>query len=533
MALFNQSKSSSSKTVNLAGGEAYRQSAKMELATLLLTSFGQDQYYRNQSGVFKKLQTLLSSLDPLFAAKAAVFARRQYGMRSITHYAAAAIAPYIAGRAWAKDFYRQIVYRPDDMLEIAACYFHLAGKRRMLPNAMRKGFAKAFDQFNAYQLAKYRGEKKTVKLIDIVNAAHPVPTEKNAEALRALVNGQLRNEETWEAQLTAAGQNAIDVWEKQKQKKEVWIKLLREGKLGYFALVRNLRNILAQAPEAVPLACKQLTDPKRIKRSLVLPFRLYVAYKQLKGASPLPVPASFLPKQKNLLQHALEEAFGVETATEKDVDSNQNNKSLINLLKTALNQAIDIACDNIPALPNTLVVIDNSGSMDAPVSNSKHMKCNEAGALFGIAMAKACQADLMEFGTTARYIPYPPDQSVFAFSRSFAANNQVGQGTNFHSIFEEARRAYDRIVIFSDMQGWIGYASPVETFNNYKKRTGARPFIYSVDLRTYGSLQFPENQVFCLAGFSEKIFDVMQVLEKDPQALITAIEATPLGAVPA
>ncbi len=106
----------------------------------MLTSFGQDQYYRNQSGDFERLGILLSKIDPLFAAKAAVFARRQYGMRSITHYAAAEISSYAAGHTWAKDFYRQIVYRPDDMLEIVACYFHIAGKRRMLPNAMRKDF---------------------------------------------------------------------------------------------------------------------------------------------------------------------------------------------------------------------------------------------------------------------------------------------------------------------------------------------------------------------------------------------------------
>ena len=59
------------------------------------------------------------------------------------------------------------------------------------------------------------------------------------------------------------------------------------------------------------------------------------------------------------------------------------------------------------------------------------------------------------------------------------------------------------------MQGWIGYHNPSNACNIYKAKTGANPFIYSFDLAGYGTLQFPEHQVFCLAGFSEKVFDLI------------------------
>ncbi len=45
------------------------------------------------------------------------------------------------------------------------------------------------------------------------------------------------------------------------------------------------------------------------------------------------------------------------------------------------------------------------------------------------------------------------------------------------------------------------------------------------DLLGYGSMQFPERKVMTLAGFSEKVFDLMQITEKDPQVLIKTIEA--------
>ena len=98
------------------------------------------------------------------------------------------------------------------MMEIMA-YFHENGGKS-LPNAMKKGFAAAFDKFDAYQLAKYRGENKSVKLVDLVNLVHPFPNEKNADALKALVAGELKSTGTWEAKLTQAGQKAGSELEK-------------------------------------------------------------------------------------------------------------------------------------------------------------------------------------------------------------------------------------------------------------------------------------------------------------------------------
>jgi len=106
--------------------------------------------------------------------------------------------------------------------------------------------------------------------------------------------------------------------------------------------------------------------------------------------------------------------------------------------------------------------------------------------------------------------------------------NARAAGTNFHAIFEKAKRAYDRIIILSDMQGWMGGYAPTGSFKNYKKKYKADPYIYSFDLQGYGSLQFPEDNVFALAGFSEKIFDLMKLLETDRNALIKKIEAIEL-----
>ncbi len=174
------------------------------------------------------------------------------------------------------------------------------------------------------------------------------------------------------------------------------------------------------------------------------------------------------------------------------------------------------------------MVVDNSGSMGSPVAGSQHVKCNETGALFAFALAKRSNADLMEFGTSARMIDYNLGQSALDFALKFERQNKVGHGTDFKAIFRGLNRSYERIVIFSDMQGWLGHWSPKKAFTKYRERTGADPFLYLVDLRGYGTLQFPEPKVATLAGFSEKMFETMTLTETDPRALIHRVEAVVL-----
>ena len=104
--MFNKLKNRTKRITNRAGGDAFAQSPKMELASILLTSFAQDQYYRSANDTFKELTALLAKVDAKFAAKAAIYARNEFGMRSITHVQAAEISAYVSGQPWAKDFYK-------------------------------------------------------------------------------------------------------------------------------------------------------------------------------------------------------------------------------------------------------------------------------------------------------------------------------------------------------------------------------------------------------------------------------------------
>lgn len=471
MARFNETVTPA-KTVNLAGGKAYKQSPELELVSILLTSFANDTFYKKANDTFETLKALIVKCDKLFVAKAAIYARTQFGMRSITHVAASELAKHISGEKWAKDFYAAVVYRPDDMMEILSYHATHNGK---VPNSIKKGFAKAFDKFDKYALAKYRGEGKGYKLIDVVNLVHPVPVEKNKEAINALVKGELKSFDTWETELSKTGQIAANEEEKADLKKDVWVKLIREKKLGYFALLRNLRNIIEQAPEIIKEALEQLTNEAAIKKSLVLPFRFLTAFEEIQKL---------------------------------------NDGKIVREVLIALNKAVDIAVSNVPVFNGeTLVVLDVSGSMAG--------KPAQIGSLFSSVLIKSNNADFMVFSDNSQYRNVNPMDSTITIANSirFASG-----GTNFRSIFQTANKKYDRVFILSDMQGWIGYETPTKEFNEYKKTTGANPFVYSFDLNGHGTMQLPEQNVICIAGFSEKVFDIIKLTETDKKALLNKIK---------
>lgn len=106
-------------------------------------------------------------------------------------------------------------------------------------------------------------------------------------------------------------------------------------------------------------------------------------------------------------------------------------------------------------------------------------------------------------------------------------------GTNFHAVFARAnvRAGYERVIVLSDMQGWIGGQAPVESFEVYVAKARKRPRIYSFDLAGYGTLQFPEKGVACLAGFSDKTMETMRFLESDQSSLLGEIERIALTTV--
>lgn len=464
---------SAPNTTNFEGGRAYTQTAKLELVSVLLTTFLEDEFYRTEQQTTDRIRELIVQVDdPRFVAKAALYARHTHGMRSVSHLVAGELAKSVKGAPWTKGFYDRVVRRPDDVLETLGYYLAVYG--RPVPNSLKKGLGAALGRFDEYQLAKYRRDHGAFKLVDAVNLVRPPSTP----ALGKLVRGELAPAATWETKLTQAGTAETDE-QRAAAKAQAWAELVREGKLGYLALLRNVRNILTHAPDVADELCAQLADAAAVRRALVFPFQFLSALEALQSGN--------LPHAARVME--------------------------------ALGRAVDHSLANVPQFGGqTLVALDSSGSMVGRPS--------QIGALFAATLVKASGADLMLFSDDARYVSLNPRDTTLTLAKSIPF---ISGGTNFHAIFQRANTAYDRIIILSDMQAWVGDGAPVASFAQYKARHAVTPRVFSFDLKGYGTLQFPQERVYALAGWSDRVFEIMQKLDRDPAALVREVEAVALG----
>jgi len=482
------------KTVNRAGGEAFKSSPELELVQLLAASKLQNQAYRSGDEAAKRLLELVNKVKPEFAAKAAIYTRMKFDMRSTSHLVAAEVSQLCQGKPWAKSFFSKVAYRPDDVTEITSCVLGRFGKKR-ITNAMRKGLGERLARFDNYQISKYKGNGD-FKLIDAVNLLHPPASAP----LSALVKGTLAPAETWEVKRTQTGQAAKAENLSEEDKVEAlannWRELLKEKKLGYFAAVRNVRNILKEAPDMADTLAEFLTNEKAIANSKLFPYHFLLAAKAV-------------------------------DATDK------NGRTIV----TALNKAMEISCKNIPELEGeTLVVVDHSGSMTTGVAFAKgkdgskgeqqvSLSALEAADVFAAIMVKAFNCDVVRFGSAAEYVSLNPDDSIFTIARLLKSD--MG-GTNFNTIFPILKKAYSRIIILSDNMHWEGYTAPVHAVREYQSRFKCGTLVYLWNLAGYEAHPLPEAWFKPLAGFSPNIFSILKNSEVDSKALLKEIEAVEL-----
>ena len=258
MSKFNLKKKTA-KTLNKAGGFALKHSPEMELIVSVLSTFLEDKFYESGDERMERIQNLLPMVKPEFVAKLAIVARNEFHLRSVSHLLIGELSKIHRGDSLVSRALLRVSERPDDLVET------LAYVGKPIRKQIKVGIGKALTGFNRYQLAKYRMEGHDMKMVDLFNLVHPKPLNEEQEKLfKDLIDGNLKNTDTWEAELSTS-----------KDKKQSWKKLVLEGKLGYMALLRNLRNIDAENDkETIKEACKIISDPERVKKSKQLPFRL-------------------------------------------------------------------------------------------------------------------------------------------------------------------------------------------------------------------------------------------------------------------
>lgn len=512
MSKFNTPAKDKNVVLNHMGGKSFKQSEKEELTFAVIASFLENSYYDSKDERIERISELVEELkdDPTFIAKLAIVTRKEFHMRSAFHVLIGELTKVHRGDSLVKNTIREGTERPDDLLEIAA----YVGKP--MPNQVKKGIREAIHKFNQYQLAKYKGSDKDFSLVDLFNLVRPKPENKEETEVykKLVVNSgadKLEAPETWEVRLSSE--------EGRKDKGAVWKDLVLNKKIGYMALLRNLRNIGEQADDKTVLeAIKQIIDPVLIRNSKQLPFRFLSAYQELEG------------KKSGIV-------------FEKDMDR-------FEALANAVQAALEISIQNIPTLPGrTVILSDNSGSMrgdsggsSAVSAMSKRTSADIANLFATLYWSKAEDTLLGLFGDTLQIPKLDRKASLFEnFDFVNKVGGRVGGGTEtgIFSMFENLIREktiVDRIIIFSDCQvgtgcNWYDTSGKLRgsdfnrIFQEYRK-INPNVLTYSVDLRGHGNTLFSDG-VVQLAGWSDKIFELMETVERE-EGLVKWIEEYPV-----
>ena len=476
MSKFNSSQTN--RTANKSGHVAYKMPEKQKLVTQVLTSFfNEKKFYGDNSAEMQETIKKVVADDPQFIAKLAVFARREFNMRSVSHVLVAYLAHEVAGKPYVRDVVKAVALRGDDLTEIMSCYLGMFGKP--VPNSLKKGFNDVLVRLDAYSLAKYKGDGKTVKMRDLLCLCRPTPKNDAQSAMwKRLLDGKLETPYTWESELSAKGNNAA-----------TWEALIDSGKVGYMALLRNLRNILNARPKNAGKVLDLIQNPEAVKRSRQLPFRYLSAYKEV-------------------------------------ANTNVGGTRVLD----ALENAVDAAIANVPKIPGTTVVaVDTSGSMGAAISGKSSVRCYEVGMMLGLIANRICEnAYFYTFDTDIRKENHSSRDGIL----STVAMSHSGGGTNMYLPFEKMmkdRIEADRVIILSDNEcnsggGWYGRYPVQKIAEMYRKQSGKDVWVHAIDLLGYGTQQFHGKKTNVIAGWSEKVFDFILLAEQGVGSLEKTIE---------
>lgn len=484
MSKFNTKKPSTA-TTNYEGGKAYKLTTKDELITAVLTTFLENTYYEKSNDRVTRIQTLCKQVEPQFLAKLAVYARTVFNLRSVFPVLVGELSKVDKGTGLTRRAIATGVTRVDDVTEIVA----YLGKKN-LTSSVKRGISDALNKFDSYQFAKYRGEGNAVSLVDVVNLCHPKATnEKTKEALKGLIEGTLKNTETWESKLSAG-----------EDKGKVFRDLINENKLGYMALLRNLRNILETDPdkELTGKICQILSDPEKVRKSKQLPMRFLSAYRNLDTKNP------FVTKE-------------IQTALEKGVKASAQN------------------IEGFDENTRVFVASDISGSMQSPLSKNSSLQYYDVGLLLGQVLGYRCKNVVQSaFGTNFSLISFADNTILANVEFNKGLGSKLGNGTEGWKVINylnSNKIETDKVMIFTDCQMYnsTSYLSNRTTaaseWSKYRQKfPNAKLYIF--DLTGYGTTPVANagNGVTLVAGFSEKIFEVLKHNEQGTGGLISEIE---------
>jgi 60 kDa SS-A/Ro ribonucleoprotein len=296
-----------------------------------------------------------------------------------------------------------------------------------------------------------------------------------------------------------------------------------------------LRNILQANVSAAHIekVCVRLADTNEVARSKQFPFRFLSAYRELKNESPLAMRQNSASMKyaiaypQSLLGKKLANVVGAKTET-PTVHSGYTPSVL-----AALEDAIKASVVNMRGFgytTNVTVACDVSSSMQQPISAKSSILLYDIGLLLGMLLQSKCKnVEAGMFGDRWKTIAMPSNQVLSNVQEFYRREGEVGYSTNGYLVIQDLLKRQvvkDKVMLFTDVQMWNSTGGNEHIGNlwlEYRKTIAPNAKLYLFDLAGHGTtpldLAHAHNGVYLIAGWSDKIFDVLTALENGDDTL--------------
>jgi len=518
-------------THNEAGGTAYKLSARQALSQYVCTSCLNGTYYTSAKTQLDTVRQLLTEVEPEFIAKLAVYAHEKSFMKDLP----ALLVAYLASDSGAGGgvttptslrklkSLRQAFPRVIDSGNMLRNFFQMirsaAFGRKSFGEVPRKLIRNWFENRSPASIF-FQSIGQSPSLADIIKLTKPKPNTPEKAAVLAYLLG---------AEIVESDDG------------KMLRRLFLDKKDG------QVKTAYMQSYSNLPSIVKEFEAWKKDKTLPVpaLNFRFLDNEKlSTEQWADIASKANWLTTLKNLNAYADHGVFGVENMTDliaarlgnaDDVRKTRVFPYQIMMaylatdtiqkvpvkVREAIQDAMEIACENVPALGNVKVFPDVSGSMGTSITGDRmgatsKVRCIDVAALYAAATLRTNrEAEVIPFEHSVRQISLNPRDTVMTNATKLAAIGGGGTNCSAPLALLNQRRDYsaDVLVYISDYESWVDDGGRgtalLQQWNEYKIHNKKAKLV-CIDLTPRTNHQVREHEdILMVGGFSDNVFNVI------------------------
>jgi 60 kDa SS-A/Ro ribonucleoprotein len=394
----------------------------------------------------------------------------------------------------------RIVRQPTD-IPLWLEYYSRATKPAQRPGrAIRRSLSLLLNRLDEFQYSRCNRNTQFA-LRDALRLLRPKAADRIRKTLfTGILRDQIPVRSTWEQEWHALYQQHYESPEqRQVILRDKWKEGISSFRIGYTALLDNLRPMLCAgvSGKVLKLAADYLGNAAAVARSGTNPLRMLEVYRALRRME---------QGGAGMLEEALERAVGNSSWARSGFGS----KGV------------------------SVIAMDVSNSMRRPVDSLSGVQRFDVAPLLAMSW-KSRENQLITgiIGNNWRPLELPNKPALLAVDEFRAHEGEAGYAINAWLVLQDLMRRQqmvDRVLIFTDYRLWDNrtFNQPAGTdlgrcWRQYRTQCAPQAKLYLFDLAGYGSrsLECLEDGVFLIAGWKERMIDILEAVDAGQEIIET------------